>query len=103
MPVRLHDSARDGYPIIWDNIGDQEVTVYAEGEQGDVHNKAAQPNNGRGGAVLPRGLYGFEPHRDPRRGRQRHRRGRHRGLVNPSAGLDRARTLVGIGIGRSLG
>ena len=58
MPVRLNDSARDGYPIVWDETGDQEVTVYATGEKGDVHNKLPQPNNGRAGLFYPDGFSG---------------------------------------------
>ena len=58
MSVRLNDSVRDGHPIIWDNVGDQEVTVYATGEAGDVHNKLPQPNNGRAGLFYPEGFSG---------------------------------------------
>jgi len=58
MPVRLNDSARDGYPIVWDNVGDGEVTVFAEGEAGDVHNKRPQPNNGKAGLFYPDGFVG---------------------------------------------
>ena len=58
MAVRLHDAARDGYPIVWDNVGDDEVTVYATGEKGDVHNKRPQPNNGRAGLFYPDGFTG---------------------------------------------
>ena len=58
MPVRLHDNARDGYPIVWDNVGDGEVTVYATGEAGDVHNKNPQANNGSAGLFYPEGFSG---------------------------------------------
>lgn len=61
MAVRLHDNARDGYAIVWDvaeGDEDKEVTVFATGEKGDVHNKAAQPNNGRAGLFYPDGFSG---------------------------------------------
>lgn len=61
MAVRLPDTARDGYTILWDvaeGDEDKEVTVYATGEKGDVHNKAAQPNNGRAGVFYPEGFSG---------------------------------------------
>ncbi len=52
MSVRLN-SERKGVSILWDEQGDQEVTVYAEGEGGDVHNKLPQPNNGEAGLFFP--------------------------------------------------
>ncbi len=61
MAVRLNDPARDGYAIHWDveeGDEDKEVTVFAEGEKGDVHNKAAQMNNGRAGLFYPDGFSG---------------------------------------------
>lgn len=61
MAVRLNDPARDGYAIHWDVAeGDEgkEVTVYAEGEAGDIHNKAPQANNGRAGLFYPEGFSG---------------------------------------------
>ena len=61
MTVRLPDTARDGYSVLWDvaeGDEDKEVTVYATGEKGDVHNKASQPNNGRAGLFYPDGFSG---------------------------------------------
>ena len=58
MTVRLPDPARDGYTIVWDNTGDSDVTVYATGEGGDVHNKHPQPNNGKAGIFYPTGFKG---------------------------------------------
>jgi hypothetical protein len=61
MTVRLNDPARDGYTIHWDvaeGDEDKEVTVYATGERGDVHNKAAQKNTGTAGIFYPDGFSG---------------------------------------------
>lgn len=61
MTVRLHDNARDGYAINWDVADgdeDKEVTVFATGEKGDVHNKAPQENNGSAGIFYPDGFSG---------------------------------------------
>lgn len=61
MTVRLNDTTRDGYPITWDVAAgdeDKEVTVYATGEAGDVHNKAPQANTGRAGIFYPSGFSG---------------------------------------------
>jgi len=62
MTVRLSDNARDGYTIVWDEVGDDqalgEVTVFATGEKGDVHNKRPQPNTGRAGIFYPDGFTG---------------------------------------------
>jgi len=61
MTVRLPDAARDGYTIVWDVAdGDEDktVTVYATGEEGDVHNKRPQPNTGRAGLFYPAGFSG---------------------------------------------
>jgi hypothetical protein len=61
MTVRLNDNARDGYAVVWDVAAGDEgktVTVYATGEEGDVHNKAAQPNTGRAGVFYPEGFTG---------------------------------------------
>lgn len=53
MAVRLN-SERKGVSILWDEVDEsQEVTVYATGEQGDVHNKLPQPNNGEAGLFFP--------------------------------------------------
>ena len=52
MGVYLN-SERKGVSILWDNTDDQEVTVYATGEQGDVHNKLPQANNGEAGLFYP--------------------------------------------------
>lgn len=59
MAVRLHDNERDGRMIVWDNVDEsQQVTVYATGEEGDVHNKLPQANNGRAGLFYPQGFSG---------------------------------------------
>lgn len=52
MGVYLN-SERKGVSILWDNTDDQEVTVYATGEHGDVHNKLPQKNNGEAGLFYP--------------------------------------------------
>lgn len=56
MTVRLN-TERKGVSILWDEVGDDqalaEVTVYATGEEGDVHNKLPQPNNGEAGLFYP--------------------------------------------------
>lgn len=52
MPVSLN-TQRKGVSITWDETGDQEVTVYATGEAGDVHNKLPQANNGEAGLFYP--------------------------------------------------
>lgn len=53
MAVRLN-SERKGVSILWDNVDlDQQVTVYATGEAGDVHNKLPQPNSGEAGLFFP--------------------------------------------------
>lgn len=61
MAVRLNDPARDGYTIHWDvaeGDEDKEVTVFAVGEKGDVHNKAPQKNTGTAGVFYPDGFSG---------------------------------------------
>ena len=61
MTVRLNDNARDGYTIRWDVVEggeEDEVTVYATGEKGDVHNKASQKNTGVAGVFYPDGFSG---------------------------------------------
>jgi len=52
MPVSLN-TQRKGVSIVWDETSDEEVTVYATGEQGDVHNKLPQPNDGSAGLFYP--------------------------------------------------
>ena len=52
MSVKLN-TERKGVSILWDEQGDQEVTVYATGEEGDVHNKLPQSNNGEAGLFFP--------------------------------------------------
>lgn len=56
MTVRLN-TERKGVSIVWDEVGDEQamsdVTVYATGEEGDVHNKVPQPNNGEAGLFYP--------------------------------------------------
>lgn len=56
MPVR-QNSDRRGVSILWDETADagfaQEVTVFATGEKGDVHNKHPQPNVGEAGIFYP--------------------------------------------------
>ncbi len=61
MAVRLNDAARDGRVIRWDVTEGTEgtqVTVYATGEEGDVHNKLPQANNGVAGIFYPVGFSG---------------------------------------------
>lgn len=52
MPVKLN-TERKGVSITWDETGDEDVTVFATGEQGDVHNKLPQKNNGEAGLFYP--------------------------------------------------
>lgn len=52
MTVRLN-TERKGVSILWDTVGEDDVTVYATGEEGDVHNKLAQPNTGEAGLFYP--------------------------------------------------
>jgi len=56
MAVTLN-TERKGVSIVWDEVGDEqalnEVTVFATGEDGDVHNKLAQPNTGEAGLFYP--------------------------------------------------
>jgi hypothetical protein len=52
MPVRAN-TERKGVSLVWDEVGDQEVTVFATGEAGDVHNKLPQPNSGEAGVFFP--------------------------------------------------
>ena len=52
LAVRVN-TERKGISLVWDNVGDQEVTVFATGEQGDVHNKLPQANNGQAGVFYP--------------------------------------------------
>ena len=54
MTVTLN-TQRKGVSILWDNSGSdaKEVTVYATGEDGDVHNKAPVPNSGDAGLFYP--------------------------------------------------
>ena len=59
MSVTLN-TERKGVSILWDVNDDssQEVTVYATGEEGDVHNKLAQPNSGEAGLFYPASFTG---------------------------------------------
>ena len=57
MPVSLN-TERKGISLLWEEVGDQEVTVYATGEGGDVHNKVAQKNNGEAGVFYPVDFHG---------------------------------------------
>jgi hypothetical protein len=54
MAVKLN-TQRKGVSILWDSNGasDKQVTVYATGEDGDVHNKVPQPNTGEAGLFYP--------------------------------------------------
>ncbi len=54
MTVTLN-TQRKGVSILWDSNGSdaKEVTVYATGEEGDVHNKAPVPNSGEAGLFYP--------------------------------------------------
>ena len=57
MSVTLN-SERKGVSILWDATDDKEVTVYATGEDGDVHNKLPQKNTGEAGLFYPVGFKG---------------------------------------------
>lgn len=58
MGVYLN-SERKGVSLIWDNTDpDQDVTVYATGEGGDVHNKLPQKNTGEAGVFYPSNFTG---------------------------------------------
>lgn len=52
MAVTLN-SERKGVSIVWEKTGEGEVTVYATGEEGDVHNKLPQLNTGEAGLFYP--------------------------------------------------
>ena len=55
MAVKLN-STRKGVSIVWDVLEggeNDEVTVYAVGEDGDVHNKLPQKNTGEAGVFYP--------------------------------------------------
>jgi hypothetical protein len=56
MPVH-QNTERKGVSLTWDETADaggpEEVTVYATGEGGDVHNKLPQPNTGEAGVFYP--------------------------------------------------
>ncbi len=61
MAVRLYDATRDGKVVLWDvadGDAEKQVTVYATGEAGDVHNKLPQPNTGQAGLFYPEGFSG---------------------------------------------
>ena len=57
MPVSLN-TERKGISLLWEEVGEQEVTVYATGEGGDVHNKVAQKNTGEAGVFYPVDFHG---------------------------------------------
>lgn len=60
MSLRLN-SERKGISILWDVHPEDEgkqVTVYATGEEGDVHNKLPQPNTGEAGLFYPADFVG---------------------------------------------
>jgi len=58
MAVTLN-SERKGVSLTWDNTDpEQEVTVYATGEGGDVHNKLPQKNTGEAGVFYPSNFSG---------------------------------------------
>ena len=56
MPLR-QNTDRKGVSLVWDETAAagfaDEVTVYATGEEGDVHNKLSQPNTGEAGVFFP--------------------------------------------------
>lgn len=56
MPLRVN-SERKGISLSWDETAEagfaEEVTLYATGEMGDVHNKLPQKNNGEAGVFYP--------------------------------------------------
>jgi hypothetical protein len=59
MTVTLN-TERKGVSILWDANGDsaKEVTVYATGDDNDVHNKLPQPNTGEAGLFYPANFSG---------------------------------------------
>lgn len=58
MAVSLN-SERRGISLTWDKTDpDQDVTVYATGEGGDVHNKLPQKNTGEAGVFYPANFSG---------------------------------------------
>jgi len=55
MAVRAN-TERKGLSLLWDvaeGDEDKDVTVYATGEGGDVHNKLPQKNTGEAGVFYP--------------------------------------------------
>jgi len=55
MAVRAN-TERKGISLLWDVASgdeDKQVTVYATGEGGDVHNKVPQKNTGEAGVFYP--------------------------------------------------
>lgn len=55
MAVKLN-TTRKGVSLTWDvaeGDEDKDVTVYATGEGGDVHNKVPQKNTGEAGVFYP--------------------------------------------------
>ena len=61
MALRLN-SVRKGISVTWAETAaagyPEQVTVYAIGEHGDVHNKLPQFNNGQAGLFYPAGFTG---------------------------------------------
>jgi hypothetical protein len=60
MAVR-GNTERQGKSILWDvaeGDEDKDVTVFAIGEDGDVHNKLPQKNTGEAGVFYPAGFAG---------------------------------------------
>lgn len=61
MPV-AQNTDRRGVSITWDETAEagfaDEVTVYATGAEGDVHNKLPQPNSGEAGIFYPTNFSG---------------------------------------------
>jgi hypothetical protein len=61
MALRVN-SERKGISLSWDETFEagfaEEVTVYATGEEGDVHNKLPQKNNGEAGVFYPASFTG---------------------------------------------
>lgn len=61
MSLRVN-SERKGISLSWDETAEagfaEEVTVYATGEEGDVHNKLPQKNTGEAGVFYPASFAG---------------------------------------------
>lgn len=57
MTVRL-SVERKGVEVDWDETGDEEVTVYAKGEDDKWHNTSEMKNDGRAALSYPKDFKG---------------------------------------------